>query len=679
MPAIALPPPGLHYYLLSLSADGREVPEVDGTLLSADLLSRVRRRARPVTDVFLVCHGWNTTAAAAADAYGEWMGAMAADRGGLAAAASARGGAFNPLLVGLRWPSKFADWGTDRPPVFNATVAAAAAAANVDAQGRGGGGRGGEGGTVGDAAAVDAAAAALRGALDGEDADRLAADPTASAALTTLAAAMVTAEGAAPVLAAASGVVAEEEAGVWGGAEGGGEGGGPSLPPPVLDALAALQVALSPADDDGDDDDEGTGREVADYDGGGGSRCSIVARSRQSWRSTDAVAATAAFRDAIAAEATRAAARLSRWVGRGTDEADPDVDADADPKADAGADGGGNSATHTPTLSPSSDSWAGRGGSSLSVAALLTRPLAEVVFAAYARRAAALGRGPVARLLADLQRAAATRGGGPVHFHGIGHSLGAHLLLSAVTSAAAAAAAAAAGSAGGTGGAAPTLQSLSLVQGAVPATDLHPGGAYAGVHTAVDGPIVVTRSGHDGALELYRVWYGPPLGLAGAVPPAHLPPPAEPVPHERVMDGSVESAGTPGEGGGRQSYRLPGGGAVVNVDASAVINEDGGRWDVVGATAHNDVSEDPVVALVWEAVLTTPWRGEGAQSTSVDGEAVPPAQVKPTVPEQVPDGGEERAEGEEGPTESSGGDSNTFLGGLSDSLREGLTGLFRRN
>lgn len=652
MPAIALPPPGLHYYLLSLSSNGKEVPEEDGTLLSADLLSRVRRRTRPVTDVFLVSHGWNTTAEAAADAYSEWMGAMAADRGGLAAAASARGGAFNPLLVGLRWPSKFGDGGADRPPVSEATAAAAAATADADAQDRGGDSLGGEGTAARDAAAVDAAVAALWEAFDPEDAERVAADPTAAAALTTLAAAMVTAEGAAPVLAAASGVASEEGAGVEGEAEGGGEGDGPSLPTPVLEALATLQVALSPADDD-DDAEGNTGEEYASYDGGddgGDDGGSNVARSRRSWRPTDAAAATAAFRNAVAAEAAQVAARSSRG-----NDVDPDAETDADADADA-------------------DSTTGSRGSPLSVAALLTRPLAEVVFAAYARRASSLGRGLVARLLTDLQQAAAARGGGPVHFHGIGHSLGAHLLLSAVASAAATA-----GSAGDTGGATLALQSLSLVQGAVPATDLHPGGAYAGVHAAVDGPIVVTRSSHDGALEMYRVWYGPPLGLVGAVPPPHLPPLAEPVPYERVMRGGDEADGASDKGGGRQSYGLPGGGAVVNVDASAVINEDGGRWDVVGATAHNDVSEDPVVALVWEAVLTTLWRGKAADSTLEDGEAVPTAEVMPADSEQVPERWGENAEGEEGPTESTGEDSKAFLEGLSDSVREGLSGIFRRD
>ena len=114
MPILPLETPDLHYFLISFDARGKELPETDGSVdqrwMSAELADRLRRTTNPVTDIFLVCHGWNTTAGAAHNSYVQWMSAMADDNADVARA-GAGGRPFNPLLIGVQWPSKFADIG----------------------------------------------------------------------------------------------------------------------------------------------------------------------------------------------------------------------------------------------------------------------------------------------------------------------------------------------------------------------------------------------------------------------------------------------------------------------------------------------------------------------------------------------------------------------------------------
>eukprot|EP00168_Porphyra_purpurea_P016540 TRINITY_DN538_c0_g1_i2.p1 TRINITY_DN538_c0_g1~~TRINITY_DN538_c0_g1_i2.p1 ORF type:complete len:100 (-),score=36.93 TRINITY_DN538_c0_g1_i2:90-389(-) len=90
MPILPLKTPGLHYFLISYDARGKEQPETDGSVgeryMSAELAARLRRTTNPVTDTFLVCHGWNTTAEAANDSYVKWMSAMADDNADVARA-----------------------------------------------------------------------------------------------------------------------------------------------------------------------------------------------------------------------------------------------------------------------------------------------------------------------------------------------------------------------------------------------------------------------------------------------------------------------------------------------------------------------------------------------------------------------------------------------------------------
>ena len=77
-------------------------------------------RTEPVTDVFLMSHGWQGDVPAALGQYGRWIDAMGACTADRAAMAQARPG-FHPLLVGLHWPSLA--WGDEELPAENVSFA----------------------------------------------------------------------------------------------------------------------------------------------------------------------------------------------------------------------------------------------------------------------------------------------------------------------------------------------------------------------------------------------------------------------------------------------------------------------------------------------------------------------------------------------------------------------------
>src|SRR5262245_17396807 len=104
----SVPGTNLQYHLIPFDAEGRERPE------GGDLASRraaAALAAEPVTDVFLMSHGWQGDLPAARDQYGRWIAAMAACAADVARAAQVRPG-FRPLLVGVHWPSL--PWGDER-------------------------------------------------------------------------------------------------------------------------------------------------------------------------------------------------------------------------------------------------------------------------------------------------------------------------------------------------------------------------------------------------------------------------------------------------------------------------------------------------------------------------------------------------------------------------------------
>ncbi|MDO9074253.1 MAG: hypothetical protein Q7U73_13405 [Rubrivivax sp.] len=107
----AVPGTDLRYYLIAYDAKGDE-RHGDGHapdgLLSHRLLAELR--VEPITDVFVMSHGWQGDIPAARDQYTRWIQAMAtsgADRARMRAARPS----FRPLLVGLHWPSL--PWGDE--------------------------------------------------------------------------------------------------------------------------------------------------------------------------------------------------------------------------------------------------------------------------------------------------------------------------------------------------------------------------------------------------------------------------------------------------------------------------------------------------------------------------------------------------------------------------------------
>lgn len=104
-----VPDSDLQYDLVSFDKKGRERSEADG--LPSDMLAtRLGDAAAPVTDVFMLSHGWKgdvPAAIAQCDAWIGQMGRMQADR----AAIRVRRPGFLPMIVGLHWPSL--PWGDE--------------------------------------------------------------------------------------------------------------------------------------------------------------------------------------------------------------------------------------------------------------------------------------------------------------------------------------------------------------------------------------------------------------------------------------------------------------------------------------------------------------------------------------------------------------------------------------
>ncbi|MEP6835585.1 MAG: hypothetical protein ABJB74_19520, partial [Gemmatimonas sp.] len=92
------------YFLISYDENGAERSEDDGTKLSRAVIDRVADVSHPVTDVFLMSHGWQGDVNAAIRQYDAWVGAMAAVKSDVQYLTERRPN-FNPIIVGLHWPS----------------------------------------------------------------------------------------------------------------------------------------------------------------------------------------------------------------------------------------------------------------------------------------------------------------------------------------------------------------------------------------------------------------------------------------------------------------------------------------------------------------------------------------------------------------------------------------------
>ncbi|MEO8449261.1 MAG: hypothetical protein ABI647_05690 [Gemmatimonadota bacterium] len=94
------------YGLIAFDADGQERPTPSG-LMSQTLIDKAA--SEPITNVFFFCHGWKGDLPAAKDQYGRWMKALVTSSDMDRAAQVFPG--FNPLFIGLHWPSL--PWGDE--------------------------------------------------------------------------------------------------------------------------------------------------------------------------------------------------------------------------------------------------------------------------------------------------------------------------------------------------------------------------------------------------------------------------------------------------------------------------------------------------------------------------------------------------------------------------------------
>jgi hypothetical protein len=104
----SVPGTNLTYHLIAFDAAGRERLE-NGAPASQAAIAALADE--PITDVFLMSHGWQGDVPAARAQYQRWIGAMAACDQDVARAKQTRSG-FRPLLIGVHWPSQ--PWGDER-------------------------------------------------------------------------------------------------------------------------------------------------------------------------------------------------------------------------------------------------------------------------------------------------------------------------------------------------------------------------------------------------------------------------------------------------------------------------------------------------------------------------------------------------------------------------------------
>ncbi len=108
MPIETVPGTSLKYYLIAFDAKGNERTEPDGKKLSEKFLAALANE--PITDVFIISHGWLGDVPAARAQYNDWIGAMAKQTADLDKLKQVRPG-FNPLTIAIHWPSK--PWGDE--------------------------------------------------------------------------------------------------------------------------------------------------------------------------------------------------------------------------------------------------------------------------------------------------------------------------------------------------------------------------------------------------------------------------------------------------------------------------------------------------------------------------------------------------------------------------------------
>jgi hypothetical protein len=109
----------LDYFLIMFDENGAERPEDDKTMLSDAVRKRLKEGNAPVTDIFVMVHGWMGDATSAAEQFDRWTAAMLSVKADIEKM-NARKQGFAPLVIGLHWPSL--PWGVESASAAGATV-----------------------------------------------------------------------------------------------------------------------------------------------------------------------------------------------------------------------------------------------------------------------------------------------------------------------------------------------------------------------------------------------------------------------------------------------------------------------------------------------------------------------------------------------------------------------------
>jgi hypothetical protein len=102
MPIEHVPGTDLTYHLIAFDKNGRERTDDPDGLMSERALAVLRDE--PVTDVFVISHGWQGDIPAARRQYARWIGAMHGQEADRQRMRELRPG-FRVLIIGLHWPS----------------------------------------------------------------------------------------------------------------------------------------------------------------------------------------------------------------------------------------------------------------------------------------------------------------------------------------------------------------------------------------------------------------------------------------------------------------------------------------------------------------------------------------------------------------------------------------------
>ena len=124
MPVQQVPGSDLKYHLISYDKNGRERADDPSGVMSTVAAETVRDQ--PITDVFVISHGWKGDVGAAIEQYDKWIGAMAGCTADRAAIRQQRPD-FQALIVGFHWPSQ--PWGDEEFGMGGQSFAVSGAAA----------------------------------------------------------------------------------------------------------------------------------------------------------------------------------------------------------------------------------------------------------------------------------------------------------------------------------------------------------------------------------------------------------------------------------------------------------------------------------------------------------------------------------------------------------------------